>query len=478
MKLHMQAWKILLKRYAKIWKHVWTNRQLLTFPKRNDLEREFLPAALALEETPTSPLPHIAIGAIGLFILIAFFWSIFGKLDIIVSAGGKVLPSNRVKILQPSETAVVKAIHVQDGQIVKAGQLLLELDRTITDADKTRIKGDRTSTGLAALRATALLKFLDHPDLSRAMQFFPKSYEGISQDDLSEARLFFLAQASEFKSKIDKLDAEISRKKADLEFENQIYKKQLQTLPIVRQRAKEYHTLFDSGYASKHEYLDKEKDKIELENNYVAQKSKIKELEADLSESRNLKNGLFEEARRQAYQDLNENEDKNAGLAQESRKANRRDDLTQMRSPIAGKVQQLKVFTIGGVVTAAQPILTIVPVHDGLEIEAFIQNKDIGFVKENQDATIKIEAFPYTKFGTIPGKIKSISMDAVNDPQKGLLYSTRVSLLKDYLIVEKKKVPLSPGMAVSVEIKTGKRRVIEYFLSPVLTQTNESLKER
>jgi len=147
-------------------------------------------------------------------------------------------------------------------------------------------------------------------------------------------------------------------------------------------------------------------------------------------------------------------------------------------APVDGLVQQVAVHTVGGVVTPAQALMVVVPKDDALEVEAFVENKDIGFVRDGQEAEIKIETFSYTKYGTIHAKVTQVSNDAVNDEKRGLIYSSRVKPERSAVQVGERVVNLSPGMAVTVEIKTDKRRVIEYFLTPLLQYTSESLRER
>jgi len=157
------------------------------------------------------------------------------------------------------------------------------------------------------------------------------------------------------------------------------------------------------------------------------------------------------------------------------------DDTGQLGTGVSdglGTVQKLAVHTVGGVVTPAQLLMVIVPRDNVLEVEAMLPNKDIGFVNPGQDAEVKVETFPFTKYGTLHGKITQVSSDAIQDEKLGLIYSIRVRLAKDALPVENKTVRLTPGMAVMVEIKTGTRRVIEYFLSPLIQVGSESLRER
>jgi hemolysin D len=167
-----------------------------------------------------------------------------------------------------------------------------------------------------------------------------------------------------------------------------------------------------------------------------------------------------------------------AQVEQELIKAQRQSRLMTITAPIDGTVQQLAVHTIGGVVTSAQALMAIVPNNAMVEVDALLENKDIGFVTANQDAVVKVDTFKFTKYGTLPAKVASISQDAIEDERRGTVYNVRIQLQQDWLDVEGRRVRISPGMTVAAEIKTGKRRVIEYFLTPLLQNTQESLKER
>ncbi len=188
---------------------------------------------------------------------------------------------------------------------------------------------------------------------------------------------------------------------------------------------------------------------------------------------------LAAETRRATLDRLREAEQKMDALAQEQIKADSRSGLMRLTAPVAGTVQQLAVHTVGGVVTPAQPLLVIVPGDNPLEVEAFfVENKDIGFVRAGQTAEVKVETFNFTKYGTLRGTVTQVSGDAIQDEKRGLVYAARVKLDRTTLNVDGKTVSLSPGMAVTAEIKTGKRRVIEYFLSPLMQVGDESLRER
>jgi hemolysin D len=187
---------------------------------------------------------------------------------------------------------------------------------------------------------------------------------------------------------------------------------------------------------------------------------------------------LVADARRTNLERLNEAREHISLVEQDLIKARQSEWLTKLTAPVSGTVQQLAVRTVGGVVTAAQPLLLIVPEEHTLEIEAFLENKDVGFVLAGQEASVKIEAFPYTRYGIVPGTVTTVSDDAINDEKLGLVYSLRVALARSTIPVNGVDVKLAPGMAVTADVKTGQRRVIEYFLGPLAEYSAESLRER
>jgi hemolysin D len=233
---------------------------------------------------------------------------------------------------------------------------------------------------------------------------------------------------------------------------------------LATQRAKDYEELAKTNDVSQHAWFEKEEARIDLEG--------------QLADARHQKTSLTAETRKSAQDALNEANRIAASSAQDVQKATVHGDLLKLTSPVDGTVQQLTVHTVGGVVPAAQPLMQIVPKQATVEMEAFMENKDVGFVQAGQDAQVKVDAFEYTKYGTIPAKVSHVSQDAIQDEKKGLIYSVKVVLTQPTIHVNGREVPLSPGMSGSVEIKTGTRRVIEYVLAPLLQHGRESLRER
>ena len=476
--LKFQATLALLHRYATVFRQVWARRAELDSLPRQSYEAQFLPAALALQETPVSPAPRVAIWLLIAFALLAVLWACLGHIDIVATAQGKIVPNDRVKTIQPMETATVRAIHVSDGQTVKAGDVLIELDATAADADTDSIAGDLRITELLAARDNAFLQSLNILQQGKAQAPQLHTPEGVSRQQADNEQWHLDGEWQELLSKLERLETDKISRQAELRAIQATVGKLQNTAPIARQLAEDYQQLHGKKFVSSHDYLEREQARIEQEGELATQQEKLQSVKASIQEADKQKVELLASTKRTALDRLHDSEQKIAAYRQAIIKARQRSQLLKLTAPVDGIVQQLAMHTVGGVVTPAQPLMIVVPADQALEIEAFIENKDIGFVNPGQEAEIKIETFPYTKYGALHGEMLQVSGDAINDEKRGLIYSSRVRLPRTTMRVENKTVSLSPGMAVTVEVKTGKRRVIEYFLSPLIEHVGESLRER
>jgi hemolysin D len=480
--LWLGATRDFARHYLKVWRAAWAVRER-NAPRWSASEAEFLPAALALQRQPVSPLPRVAMATIVALSLIALLWAVFGKIDIVATAQGKIVPDGRAKIIQSIETAKVTAIHVSDGKLVKAGDMLLELDSTASSADRLRLRDDWVESWLGAARARALLNAIDSGTVQRIDTSSNAGAQVLDELRPPAARVdqeqrFLDGEFTEFRSKVARLDAEIARNAAELQTVGAVIRRLQRTLEIARGREADLDELAARNYVSRHEYLEKQQIRIEQEGELAAQKSRIGEIGAAVLSARRQREELIASTRRATLENLGNATQKAAELRQEYIKADAHNRFMTLKAPVDGAVQQLAVHTVGGVVTAAQPLMVIVPSEHPVEIEAFLENKDIGFVAVGQSAAAKIETFLYTRYGTLPAEVLSVSHDAIDDEKRGLIYAVRLKLQRASMLIDGQRLALSPGMAASVEIKTGKRRVIEYFLSPLLTRVDESLHER
>jgi membrane fusion protein, hemolysin D len=461
--------------------------------RRDKHELEFLPAALEIVETPPSPIGRaIGLTIIALFAL-ALAWASLGEVDIIAAAQGKIIPSGRTKVIQPFETGVVRAIHVHDGQSVTAGQVLIELDPTMNEAERNHLRSDLTSAQLDVARLSAALSGADDP----VSEFRPPAAAPPSL--VAMQRQFLVSQTGEFIAKLEALDRQRAQKEAERATIGATIAKLDATIPLLQERVNIRKGLADKELVSKIIYLETLHQLVDQQQDHKVQESRYREAEAALAAITKTIAQAAAEYRRTLSSDLVEAERKVAGLSEDLVKAEQRTKFQALTAPVDGVVQQLAVHTIGGVVTPGQALLVVVPADSRLEIEAMLSNRDIGFVRPGQDAEIKVDTFNFTRYGLLRGKVESVSQDAIarDKPQektgdkvpsaegstsepKGqeLVYAARISLAHTQMQIEDNLVNLSPGMAVTVEIKTGSRTVISYLLSPLLRYKQESLRER
>jgi len=462
----------LARRYGRILLAAWRARREMEPPARLSHELAFLPAHLELQDKPVSAAPRWTLRLMVLLCAVALTWAAIGQLDIVVVAPGRVVPSGRVKVVQALEPGVVRQIHVKDGQSVRAGQLLIELDATASAADLAKSEEANLSARLSIARAQALQAALTH----KRAPLLPALAE-VPADRLTIERQLLESQWREFDSRRAARALAILQREAELATTRQLSDKLQRTLPFTTQRAQDYQRLLEQNFVSRHGYLDLEKERVAQEQDLAVQYSRARELQAAIAAERQQLASLDAEFRRQLADQRQQAQQQLEQTHEERLKARQRHQLTQLSAPVAGVVQQLATHTIGGVVSSAQPLLVIVP-DNTLEVQVSIDNQDVGFVATGQDVAVKVEAFPYTRYGFLEGRVAYLSQDALDDEKQGLVFRAHIQLPRDQIRVDQQWIRLSPGMAVSAEIKTGKRRVLEYFLSPVVEHLNEGLRER
>jgi hemolysin D len=469
--------------------------KIFVFPesriRRREHELAFLPAALEVTETPPSPIGR-ALGAtiIALFVL-TLIWACLGTVDIIATATGKIVPTGRTKIIQPFEIGVVGKIHVRDGQTVRAGDVLIELDPTMTDAERDHSQSDLIAAQLDVARLRALLAGRANP----LLDFHPPE-EGASPQLIRMQRDYLISQSAELRAKLAEIDRQQAQKEAERDTVAAAISKLEATIPILQDRSNIRKYLVERELGSKITYLTEYQELVNQQHDLNIQKQRFVEADAAVAALTESRLHTAAEQRRGLYEELAKAEQKAAGLTQEVVKAKKRSTLQALTSPIDGVIQQLVVHTIGGVVTPAQALLAVVPIDDKLEIEAVIPNRDVGFVRAGQEAEIKVEAFNFTRYGLLRGRVLSVSRDSVtresprdrpNDKTEAaeteprtpeMTYVARVSLDRAQIATEEDLVDLSPGMAVTVEIKTGSRRIISYLISPLVKYKHEVMRER
>ncbi len=432
-------------------------------------ELEFLPAALEVQESPPRPAGRLVAVVICAMLLAGILWATLGRVDIIVTAHGKTIPSGFSKVIQPLEAGIIRAIHVHDGQAVRRGQALIELDPTTSAAEHKRALNEYRAAQVEAARLRALVAGASalgapagaDPELVRVQQQMLRDQRTEQESRLAAGRML-IAQR---RAAIEGTRAEITRLEA--------------AARTTEETAGLYRSLVAEKAVPQVEYLAVEQRRIDAVQNLATARHKLVEETAALREAEHQYQVTESEFTRSRLGELAQQETRVASLAQEVVKAGKATAIQTLVAPIDGVVQQLAVHTVGGVVTPAQQLLVIVPNAHPLEVEATVENQDIGFIAAGQRVQVKVDTFPYTRYGTIGGVIISVSRDAVPlEKDNKLVYTARVALDRSMVRVGAENVRLGPGMTVTVDVMTGKRRLIEFFLSPLMRYQQESVRER
>ncbi len=454
-------------------------------------ERAFLPAALEILETPPNPLGRTLALSLCVAALAGIGWACFGKVDIVAVASGKFVSHGRTQVVQPFETASIAAILVHPGQSVRIGDALIELDKTAAQAEILRARSDGAIARLDVLRLQA---FLD----GAATAPFD---EAIDASDLERRRAQsqLTAQIAERAGKIASLQQEAAQRRAERQSLQQTADKIEKTIPMVSERSDIRTRAAAMGNVSVLAKLESQQLLVETRSEFEITRTKIAALDAGIASLEQKIAGAEAEMNANAMGEFFRARDRVSAAREALEKAQRRIDLQTLRAPIDGTVQQMHVATLGSVVTPAQQLLSIAPDDDQVEVEAMLDNRDIGFVTKGQGVEIKVDAYPFTRYGLLRGVVNSVDRDAEAAPtgsnavqgseraadrtdnveaSERLRYTVHVALQPGALDVDGRPAQLLPGMSVKAEIITGKRRIIDFMLAPLREHMHDGLRER
>ncbi|MGD9638426.1 MAG: HlyD family type I secretion periplasmic adaptor subunit [Alphaproteobacteria bacterium] len=452
--------------FITVWQFL---QSLAEGPEQKTLEKQFLPAVLEITETPPSPLGRTMIYVIITVFTTALLWATFSKVDIVAIAPGKLVPSGYSKIIQPLKIGIIANIFVEDGQKVVKDEPLIEIRAEETGANKIRLGQELKFAKLDVARLSALLE----PIPEKA--FNP---DDVESELLSQHKTLLIGELEKYRASLSVIEKQIVQSEAEKAVSEAEIRKIERMLPNLKERVDAKYKLKEQGIVAPMTYLELEQDLIDLEEQLNIQKKSVAEIKAQLETQKMQYTETKNSFKNDVLYRINEARNNVSMLKEELSNAEWLEEMTTIKAPEAGIIQELSVHTVGGVVTEAQPLMKLVPKDSVLEVEAMVLNKDIGFVREEQQAVIKIDSFPFTKYGTIDATVIDISPDAIENEELGYVYKAKLSLAKDHLMVEGKKVMLSPGMTIVAEIKTGQRRLIEFLLSPMIKYTAESMRER
>lgn len=437
---------------------------------------DFSPDLLAMQEQPPARLPR-TVGYVtgGLFFLL-LGWAAFGRLDIVAAAEGRLVPRNYSRVLQPAEAGVVREVLVRDGEAVKAGQVLLRMDATTASAD------------LSTLRADAALKSLSLRRIDSELRGTPFLVQSGDPADLAaHVQSQYRARRQSYLDALAQEQATLQKAQSELMAARQQLAKLQATVPLYQQTAQSYEKLVKDGFVSELGANDKRRDRIEKEQELKAQEATVAALAAAVDQSlkklAQVKSG-YESQLLNERVELQSQQQRTTG---ELQKQVYKSGLLELRAPEDGIVKDVATYTPGTVVQPGAVLLNVVPRDEPLYAEVAIHNDDVGFVVPGQRAKIKLQAYPFQKYGMLDGSVEVVSADSsANDPQKATAqgqspqsYKALVRLAsQEFHSANGEPLKLTPGMVVQAEISQGHRTVLEYLLSPVEKVAKEAARER
>jgi hemolysin D len=435
-------------------------------------EADFLPAALEVAERPVSPTARVTAWILLSGLAITIAWTVFGKVDVVASAPGSLIPTGNTKVIQSPGQGVVRAIYVRNGDVVHKGQALLDLDPTLTMADLAQAEKALATAELDIARNRAIADALS----GQGLHFVAP--QGTSPDVADTQRRLIAAQLAEIDATTASLASARQSAVSDAQGARAQVSRLSDTVPILDRQIASMNALDAKGYAPGQRLLELQRQRRQEAGDREVAVTQISRGMAEAGKLDQQIRETREQARRTALADLAKAEGDAILRREEVTKARQMSRFQRIVAPVDGTVQQLDVHTVGGVVEAAKPLMNVVPARGGLEVEAKILNKDVGFVRVGQDAAVKLEAFPFTRYGSVPGRVRSISRDAVQDKDLGLVYIATVTLDRTFIDADEQRYALASGLAGTVDVRTGTRNIISYLLSPLETSFAQAGREK
>jgi membrane fusion protein, hemolysin D len=454
------------------------------------LEREFLPPLLEIQETPPSPVKRWLLWTIVALVAALIGWATVGKISIVATAPGKFIPDGRVKEVQPLESSIVKAIHVKEGQRVHKGDLLLELDPTLSGAE---LAASADKYGFNQLEQARLTAELTHGKPQYANTGQPPARVALEQRTLQAREQAHAVKLAAANAAVDEKIAALAAAEATL-------KKYQETTAIAEERESSAQSLVESGAISRVDYLQLKQELAQNRNDLAAQEKTVVQAQAAVTEAQHAAHQVERDRVADIYTDLNQRVTSEPALKGDLDKSRELYELKWLRAPVDGVVQKVEATTIGQVVTPAQSLVTIVPEGTPLIVEATVTNEDIGYVRVGQSVEVKVDTFPFQKYGTLIGTLIWVSPDAEEknaasrdadtragavtaearnpDPNAGYVYKVHIRTDRSEFTIGGVPRSVRSGMTVQADITTDRRRVIEFFLSPIMKYLDEGLAVR
>ena len=440
---------------------------------------DFLPGPLRLMEQPPSPLGRRLLYLLLALLALGSLWLVFGRLDIVAVADGRLTPRTSLKIVQPADAGTVVEISVHEGEMVVPGQILIRLDPATQEADARALQSELTLRVLQLRRIDAELA--DRPLIPHAGDSFEAFDRALSQ---------FRANRTAYADALLQEESAIARTSQELNAALAVEAKLERTVPIYQTSAERYRTLQSEGFVSELFALERQRDRIEKEHELAAQRHTVESLRAALAQARHRQSQVVSAYRQQLHAERAQAAGQRGRIDEELAKALHRALAVELRAPQAGVVKDLATHTVGTVVSPGTVLLTLVPIGEPLEVDVLIHQADAGFVRIGQSAKIKLATYPFQKYGLLDGMVVHVSADGTDPaaPRResgedgGIAaaagFRARIELPAQSLAFDASTLPLASGMQAVAEIRLGDRTLLEYLLAPVQKAWHEAARER
>ena len=444
----------------------------LVHGEEREKETEFLPAILEVTETPPSPTGRLVMWSILVLLVVALVWSILGHINEVAVAAGKVIPSGQIKTIQVKNKGIIKEINVEEGQLVQEGDVLVVLDPTTTTADYDSLKKRAAYYKLDIQRLTAELT---------QQPFTPEEDPDLDAHDLAAEMALYQSRTSDYHTQRQSRQDIIDQRIAKLQATQASYEKYAEVLAIAQEKEARLVELSEQNAISQFQLLEQQRETIEYAKNAQAELDSINSIRAEIAEAQQNLANVDAAYHKDIMTALVEAKKEYYSVTEAIKKADEDSRMATIYAPISGRVYNLNVHTLGGIVTDAQPLMQIVPEDAKLEFEVYADNKDIGFIKVGQEAEVKVETFNFQKFGMYKAEVQEISADAVNEPNdinRDKKFKLILDPTSNDINVYGQPAKIEVGMSVSAEIKIKEKRIIDFFLDPFRRYTSEALRER
>ncbi|KGK42634.1 hypothetical protein LH51_05815 [Nitrincola sp. A-D6] len=430
-----------------------------------------------------SPTLHLTILITILVFVTILIISFVFKIEVVAKGQGRILPISRVQVVQPEFSGRIAAIHINNGTLVEQGQLLIEFDPTDAISELGTIKAEKSRLQIEMARVQAMVEALGvNPEMAgftnRALGLYSVPSELARHPFAEEQRELLIANINSFLKSIEQVDARVESYRSSEEVTNAKVAHVSAMLDIQSERLQAAERLLEQGTISRFAFLDVQEAFTELERQREVYLSELRQKVSERTALESERQGIIANLRSSQLDRKAQIDARLATLAEQERVAIRRVGAANLKAPVTGIVDQLAIFTVGGVAQAGNELLRIVPTEVEVEVEGRFSNQDIGFMEVGQQANIRLDAYPSERFGFLQGEILDIAADSSEVQDGQWYYPVRISPSENYLEFGTNRFPLRPGMTVTIFVTTDTRRLISYFFAPIVATIQNALGER